>query len=91
MTIFNPLALSYDVSLHLSFLAVIGIMYTQEILKKLFHWVPSVFAIREALVLTLAALSFSLPIMIFQFGQVSLLAPLANIAVTWSIPLAMIG
>jgi len=42
-------------------------------------------------VLTLAALSFALPIMIFQFGQVSLLAPFANIAVTWTIPLAMLG
>jgi hypothetical protein len=67
MTLLNPLALSYDVSLHLSFLAVIGIMYTQELFQKLFSWVPNIFAIREALVLTLAALSFSLPIMIFQF------------------------
>jgi competence protein ComEC len=91
MTILNPLALSYDVSLHLSFLAVVGIMYTQEFLGKVFYWVPNIFAIREALVLTLAALSFSFPIMMFQFGQVSLLAPFANIAVTWTIPLAMIG
>ena len=67
MTIFNPLALSYDVSLHLSFLAVIGIMYTQDLFSKIFYWVPNIFAIRQALVLTLAALSFSLPIMIFQF------------------------
>ncbi len=91
MTVFNPLSLSYDVSLHLSFLAVIGIMYTQEIFTKIFSWVPNTFAIREALVLTLSALSFSIPIMMFQFGQVSLLAPLANIAVTWTIPLAMLG
>jgi competence protein ComEC len=91
MTILNPLALSYDVSLHLSFLAVVGIMYTQSLFQKIFYWVPNIFAIREAFVLTLAALSFSLPIMIFQFWQVSLLTPFANIAVTWTIPLAMIG
>jgi competence protein ComEC len=91
MTLLNPFALSYDVSLHLSFLAVIGIMYTQDIFQKIFYWIPNTFAIREALVLTLAALSFSIPIMIFQFWQVSLLAPFANIAVTWTIPLAMIG
>lgn len=90
MSIYSPLSLIYDVSLHLSFLAVIGIIYTQEILWKIFYWIPSVFAIREAFILTLAALSFSLPVMIFQFGQVSLLAPFANIAVTWTIPLAMI-
>lgn len=90
MWIYSPLSLVYDVSLHLSFLAVIGIIYTQDILKKIFHWIPSMFAIREAFVLTLAALSFSLPVMIFQFWQVSLFAPFANIAVTWTIPLAML-
>jgi len=90
MTLYSPFSLLYDVSMHLSFLAVIGIIYTQDFFTKIFSWVPSVFAIREALVLTLAALSFALPIMIFQFGQVSLFAPFANIAVTWSIPLAML-
>ena len=90
MALYSPLALSYDVSLHLSFLAVIWIMYTQDFFTKIFSWIPSTFAIREAFVLTLSALSFSLPIMIFQFGQVSLLAPFANIAVTWTIPLAML-
>ncbi len=90
MTALNPLTLVYDVSFQLSFLAVIGIMYTQEFLEKIFRWVPSIFAIREAFVLTIAALSFTLPLMVFQFGQVSLLAPLANIAVTWTIPLAML-
>lgn len=90
MTLYSPLSLSYDTSFHLSFLAVIGIIYTQDFFKKLFFFVPEFFAIREALVLTLAALSFALPIMVFQFGQVSLLAPFANIAVTWTIPLAML-
>lgn len=90
MSITNPLVLTYDVSLHLSFLAVVGIMYTQELFQKMFSWVPNTLSVREALVLTLSALSFSLPIMMFQFGQVSLLAPFANIAVTWTIPLAML-
>jgi competence protein ComEC len=91
MSLYSPLSLFYDVSLHLSFLAVIGIIYTQEYFKKLFSWVPEFFAIREACILTLSALSFALPIMMFQFWQVSLLAPFANIAVTWTIPLAMLG
>lgn len=90
MTLYSSLSLSYDTSLHLSFLAVIWIIYTQDFFKKIFSFVPEFFAIREALVLTLAALSFALPIMVFQFWQVSLLAPLANIAVTWTIPIAML-
>jgi len=91
MVLYSPLSINYDVSLHLSFLAVIGIIYTQDFFKKIFFFVPQTFAIQEALILTLSALSFSLPIMIFQFGQVSLFAPIANIAVTWTIPLAMLA
>lgn len=90
MTIISPLSLLYDVSMHLSFLAVIGILYTQAFFKKIFFFVPEFFALREALVLTFAAFSFTFPVMLFQFGQISLLAPLANMAVTWTIPLAML-
>lgn len=86
----SPLSLNYDVSLHLSFLAVIGIVYTQWFFKKIFSFLPSILAIREAFVLTLSALSFTLPIMIFNFGQISLFSPIANIAVAWTIPLAML-
>ena len=67
MGLYNPASLLYDVSLHLSFLAVMGIIYTQEYFKNFFFWVPQIFAIREACVLTLSALSFALPIMMFQF------------------------
>ena len=90
MVLYSPLSLNYDVSMHLSFLAVVGIIYTQDFFSRVFWCIPSLFAVREAFVLTLASLSFTLPIMMFQFGQVSLLAPFANIAVTWTIPLAML-
>lgn len=90
MLFWSPYSLNYDVSFHLSFLAVIGIVYTQEFFTKVFGFLPDFFHIREAFVLTMAALSFTLPIMIFNFGQISLLSPLANIAVTWTIPLAML-
>ncbi|MCD5380701.1 ComEC/Rec2 family competence protein [Candidatus Gracilibacteria bacterium] len=87
---FSPLILNYDVSFHLSFLAVIGIIYTQSFWKKIFYFLPETLAIKEAFVLTLSALVFALPVMIFNFGQLSILAPFANIAVTWTIPLAML-
>ncbi len=90
MTLWSPLSLNYDVSFHLSFLAVVWILYTQWFFKKIFRFLPEAFAIKEAVVLTFAALSFTLPIMIFNFGQVSFLAPIANVLVTWTIPLAML-
>ncbi len=89
MVLISPSTLSYDVSFHLSFLAVLGIIFTQVFWKKIFYFVPSIFAIREALVLTFAAMVFTLPIMIFNFGQLSIMSPFANIAVTWTIPIAM--
>jgi len=90
MVIISPLALNYDVSLHLSFLAVLWIMYTQGFFMKIFSFLPELLEIKTAFVLTLASLAFTLPIMIFNFGQVSIMAPFANIAVAWTIPLAML-
>jgi competence protein ComEC len=51
---------------------------------------PETLAIKEAFILTMAALTFTLPIMLFNFGQVSILAPFANVAITWTIPIAML-
>ena len=89
MVILSPLSINYDVSLHLSFLAVLWIMYTQNFFSKIFYFLPEVLEIRIAFVLTLSALSFTLPIMIFNFWQISLMSPFANIAVSWTIPIAM--
>ena len=90
MVIISPLSINYYVSLHLSFLAVLWIMYTQDFFMRVFHFLPELLEIKTAFVLTLASLSFTLPIMIFNFGQVSIMAHFANIAVAWTIPLAML-
>ena len=90
MVMISPYSLNYDISFHLSFLAIIWIIYTGDLFKKLFYFLPNFLSIREAFILTLSALSFTLPIMIFNFGQLSLLSPLANIAVAWTIPIAML-
>lgn len=90
MVLISPYILNYDISFHLSFLAVLWIVYTQDFFKKILFFLPETLEIREAFVLTMSALSFSLPIMIFNFGQVSILSPIANIAVTWTIPMAML-
>ncbi|USN57919.1 MAG: ComEC/Rec2 family competence protein [Candidatus Peribacteria bacterium] len=67
MLIYSPMSIRYDVSLHLSFLAVLGIMYFQEFFSRVFSWVPGALAIRESLVLTFSAMILTLPIMIFNF------------------------
>lgn len=90
MVLFSPYSLNYDISLHLSFLAVLWIIFTQDFYKNLFKYVTETLAIKEALVLTFSALTFTLPLMLFNFWQVSILSPFANISVTWTIPIAML-
>ena len=89
MVLFNPLYLNYDISFHLSFLALIWLLYFQNFWNKVFYFLPSFFAIKESFVLTLSAMTTTLPIMIFNFGQFSILAPIANMLVWWIIPFAM--
>ena len=90
MTIYSPYSLNYDISFHLSFLAVIWIVYTQDFLNKIFNFLPDFLYIKESFILTLSALSFTLPIIFFNFWQISILSPIANIAVAWTIPIAML-
>lgn len=90
MILISPLSITYDISLHLSFLAVLWILYTQNFFQKIFYWLPNFLAIKEAFILTLSAMTFALPIIMFNFWQLSIMSPLANIAVTWTIPLAML-
>ena len=90
LILYLPLSLNYDISLHLSFLAVLWIIYCQWFFNKLFSFLPETLAIREAFVMTLSALVFSIPIMIFDFGQLSILSVFANLSVTWTIPIAML-
>ena len=60
-------------------------IYKYCILKKGIRFVIGVLAA------TAGALSLSLPLIALHFGTVSLIAPLANIAVLWAVSLAFIG
>lgn len=90
IVLYQPLYLNYDTSFHLSFLAVLGLLYFQDFWTKIFYFLPKFFAIKESFVLTMSALTTTLPIMIFSFGQVSLFSPITNMLVWWAIPFAML-
>jgi competence protein ComEC len=51
---------------------------------------PNIFEIRTAFSLTFSALISTFPIMMFNFGQISLVAPLSNVLVSWTIPIVML-
>ncbi|MDD3145246.1 MAG: ComEC/Rec2 family competence protein [Candidatus Gracilibacteria bacterium] len=90
MVSFSPLSINYDISLHLSFLAVLGIIYSQKYIESIFSFLPNIFEIKTAFCLTISAMIFTLPIMLFNFGQVSIISPLSNLLVIWTIPIAML-
>ncbi len=90
-TVYNPLSLVYDISLQLSFWAVLGVIYFYPIFEKVFSFLPKFLMIRESILMTLSATLTTLPLMILNFWQFSLVAPLSNLFVWWTIPLAMLG
>lgn len=89
MVLYEPYFINYDISFHLSFMAVLWLLYFQGFFNHIFSFLPKFFAIRESFVLTMSAMSTTLPIMIFNFGKFSLFAPVANMIVWWIIPFAM--
>lgn len=80
MLIHNPLLLRYDAGFQLSFLAVIGIVYLKPYFQNLLRIVPeeSFFNFRSILAMTISAQVFTFPILLYNFGQVSLVALITN-------------
>lgn len=89
--VLDPLVLNHDISFHLSFLAVFGLLFFGDFFTRMFSFLPKWFGLRESLAMCLAAMVFTLPILMVNFGQISLVSPLANVATVPLIPLVMLG
>ncbi|MFH1145648.1 MAG: ComEC/Rec2 family competence protein [bacterium] len=89
MAILNPFVLIYDVGFQLSFLATVGLVYITPLLEPHLTRLPEYFGLKENLTSTLSATIATLPVIVFNFGLISLVAPLANILILWSIPYTM--
>ncbi|MDO8486369.1 MAG: ComEC/Rec2 family competence protein [Candidatus Staskawiczbacteria bacterium] len=86
MVAFNPLLLLYDVGFQLSFLASMGIILLNPFFKDLFR--KFAFSknnkaenLLSIISTTFSAQIFTLPIMIYNFGNVSLVSPITNLLV----------
>lgn len=90
MTAGNPKILWYDAGFQLSFLAVIGLVECEPMLKSLCKRLPDTLGIRESVQMTIAAQVMAVPVIILLFQRFSLIAPLANLLVAPLIPLAML-
>lgn len=90
MVLWNPKILWWDVGFQLSFAAVLGLIYVAPLFKKYAEKLPEAFGIREAIQMTLSAQVMALPIIVFNFERLSLIAPIANLFVIFAIPPAML-
>lgn len=94
MALENPLIVRFDAGFQLSFLAVLGLTYFAPLFKayfgkiRIYKYVP--LSIREAVEATLGAQVVAWPVILFLFGQISLIAPLINALILPIIPLTML-
>ena len=90
MSFFNPFSISYDVSFHLSFLAVLSILYLYPIIYDKLYFLSSYKFLRESIAISFSAMIFTLPISIVFFWQFSVVWFISNIFVALLIPFSML-
>ncbi len=88
MTLWNPAILPFDIGFQLSFASTLGLLVFSPMLEKLMPWGSGF--IKEALLLTLSAQIATFPFIVFYFGRLSLISPLANLVVAPFLPLSML-
>jgi len=89
MLFFNPKLLLGDVGFQLSFGSVLGIILCQSYLSEKLKILPPKFGIRDLVATTFAAQIFILPLIVYYFGNLSFIAPLANLLVLPVLPYIM--
>ncbi len=90
MTVWNPFTLAFDPGFQLSALAMIGLTVFTPIFSNHLQWISARFALREIVASTAATQLAVLPFILYQSGQLSLLAIPANIFAMVPVPLAML-
>lgn len=90
MVAFNPKILLFDLGFQLSFLSMLGLVFLSPRLSAKMNWLPKTFAIRENVGSTLAAIIFTMPLILFNFHRLSIVSPLVNVLVLPFIPLIML-
>lgn len=90
MIFINPKILRDDIGFQLSFCAVLGLIYLSPLFEKMLSKLPSYFGLRQSLQMTLSAQLATLPLIVFNFERVSLIAPVVNILVLPALPYLMI-
>jgi len=91
MVLWNPFTLAFDPGFQLSALAMLGLTLFTPMFDSYLQWIPNKFALREIVSSTLATQIAVLPLLLYQDGQLSLLALPANVLAMLPVPLAMLA
>ena len=101
MIFHNPYVLRFDAGFQLSFLATLGLVYLSPHVENAIPRLRSkpdfghggdrqaLFPLRRTLIETLSAQLAVLPLLIYLFGQISMISPLVNVMVLVAVPYAM--
>jgi competence protein ComEC len=90
MVLWNPAILLHDPSFQLSFLATLGLLLLSEKISARLTFIPKKFLLREITAATLSTQIFVLPLLLYQTGNLSLVALPANLFILSAIPGAML-
>lgn len=88
MALWNPAAFWWDSGLHLSFLAVTGLLAYGKYFQQCFKPLPPL--LRETLAMTFSAQIATAPWIAYRFQSISLIAPLSNLLILPLIPSVML-
>jgi competence protein ComEC len=92
MILLNPYILWWDAGFQLSFLSTLGLVYVSPLLKKILYGdkLAALSSVAESFITTLSAITATMPLILYQFGRLSIVAPLVNILILWLIPWLML-
>lgn len=94
LLVINPKLLRDDIGFQLSFLAIIGIIYFYPLLNKITDrfskenkFLKAIFGIINV---SLSAQVFTTPIIFLNFHTISVISPISNLLILWTLPILMI-
>lgn len=87
MILIKPIILVYDIGFQLSIASILGILYIAPILEKKLN--IKNYSLKVIIATTFGAQLMTAPLVVYYFGRISLIAPLANILILPIIPLVM--
>lgn len=91
MVLQNPFILRWDAGFQLSFAATIGLAYLAPLGSSFLKNVSPLFGFKEIFIQTMSAIIMTLPLLLYQFGTWSIVAPIVNVLVVGLVPFLMIG